>query len=142
MSLLRASGNSLSMTHEGPPRVQTTPDEAKARSDLTAGFVGTDANRSRKTQECLGATRNVHQHNQPGSFDGRGTAFVGHIGSLPHLPRLLLMKASGLSLLTMGPVLLMCINMGRKLSSRLLGRNHIFCIRLPKYINIHFSDFQ
>ena len=50
-------------------------------------------------------------------FDGRGTTFVGKVESLPHLPTLLLMKASGLSLLTLGPVLLMCINMGRKASA-------------------------
>jgi len=50
-------------------------------------------------------------------LDGRGTAFVGKVESLPHLPTLLLMKASGLSLLTLGPVLLMCINMGRKASA-------------------------
>lgn len=47
------------------------------------------------------------------AFDLQGTVFVGHTGSLPHLPRLLLMKASGLSLLTLSPVLLMCVNMGR-----------------------------
>ena len=50
-------------------------------------------------------------------FDGRDTAFVGRVEQLPHLPRLLLMKACGLSLLTLGPVLLMCINMGRKASA-------------------------
>ncbi|CAJ1374896.1 unnamed protein product [Effrenium voratum] len=43
--------------------------------------------------------------------DGSGgfwAAYVGHFEELPHLPRLLLMKACGLSFLTLGPFLLIC----------------------------------
>ena len=47
------------------------------------------------------------------AFDDRGTAYVGHAITLPNFPRLLLMKAAGLSFLTLGPVLLMCFNLAR-----------------------------
>ncbi|CAE7808122.1 unnamed protein product [Symbiodinium sp. CCMP2456] len=48
-----------------------------------------------------------------GEHGGLSRAYVGNVGDLPRLPLLFLMKACGLSALTLGPFLLICIGTAR-----------------------------
>ncbi|CAE8683002.1 unnamed protein product [Polarella glacialis] len=49
---------------------------------------------------------------------GISAAFVGKLEGLPHLPTLLLMKALGLSLCTLGPMLLVSVSAARNAGAR------------------------